>query len=590
MLLTLDQVASQLKLSPRTIRRLLEKNALPFAMKIQGSWRFQEKDVANWLENNKVSECFNTEDIDQLLEGCTIFNERIGVLMSLLKPLSKLPLSLNSQKMLLDLLFELFENIQGNIYLHHLEIKNLYEYVILHLDEEITEHVYLIYHKLHSIYRKTLYNKNQAREILVLLERRFPYLKNKHENCIQEIIKKITDINLGDFLNDCKISISEFERHFPQIYEIFIHPLKDNSVYHSIPLYIFYCNPVFFGWFFSYLSNRDKNGRAKEFIERLEAFLQMLPKVLDEDNRRIFLQKIDEVVRSNEKSSLTEISDKAYGVYAEILYLEKLAPKMLEDDFFVEHIKIPSQAIQKNMKICDFRLFGKNKDCRIIEIKGKFPGHGVDGSLGILNDFFINYSPNLVTFLHYVCPDIDVLELFPSLVYYEPAEYEIPTIITKFIFRQRVIDRNLSRNKMKKPQEQQLIKDILRSLFDAHIPLSMGERIGDDEERLQEKKASAESLFEKEFIKNTISNAFEKFRIEKRLAQQALLTVNKYALHWFLSIPSSLLVDPYSEEVGLTLTLREHIQQRIIKDCFKEVRSKLFPDFENELVELVFMN
>lgn len=97
-------------------------------------------------------------------------------------------------------------------------------------------------------------------------------------------------------------------------------------------------------------------------------------------------------------------------------------------------------------------------------------------------------------------------------------------------------------------------------------------------------------MFEKEFIKNTISNAFEKFRIEKVLAQQSSLTVNKYALHWFLSIPSSLIIDSYSEDPGLTLTLREHIQQRIITDCFKEVRSKLFPDFENECVELVFLD
>lgn len=545
---------------------------------------------SNWLKNNKVAECFNMEDIDQLFEGCSIFNEKIGVLMSLLEQLSKLPLSLNSQKSLLDLLFELFDNIQGNIYLHHPNIKRLYEYVLLHLNDETVEHAYLTYHKLRSLYRKTLYNKEHARDVLILLERRFPNLKNDHETHLKEIIRKTIDANFGDFLNDCKVSIDEFEKRFPNIYAVFIHPLKSNSAYHSIPLYIFYCNPVFFGWFCSYLSNLDKNGRAKEFIERLEGFLQMLPEVLDKDNHRIFLQKIDEVVRSNEKSSLNEISDKAYGTYAEILYLEKLAQKMVEDNFSVEQIKIPSQAIQKNMKICDFRLIGKNKTCRIIEIKGKVPGHGVDGSLGILNDFFINYSPGLVTFLHYVCPDINLLELFPSLAFYDPAVYEVPTIITKFIFRQRVIDRNLSRKKMKRPQEQGLIKDILLSLFDAHLPLSMGEQIGDDEERLQEKKAIAESLFEKEFIKNTISNAFEKFRIEKVLAQQASHTVNKYALHWFLSIPSSLIVDSYSEDAGLTLKLREHIQQKIIKDCFREVRSKLFPDFENECVELVFIN
>lgn len=87
---------------------------------------------------------------------------------------------------------------------------------------------------------------------------------------------------------------------------------------------------------------------------------------------------------------------------------------------------------------------------------------------------------------------------------------------------------------------------------------AMREQIGDDEERLQEKKALAESLFEKEFIKNTISNAFEKFRIEKILAQQVSLTVNKYALHWFLSIPFSLIVDPYSEDNDIIQVIYSH--------------------------------
>ncbi len=51
-MMTLDQLASYLKLSSRTIHRLLEKNTLPFAMKIQGSWRFREEDVVNWLKKS----------------------------------------------------------------------------------------------------------------------------------------------------------------------------------------------------------------------------------------------------------------------------------------------------------------------------------------------------------------------------------------------------------------------------------------------------------------------------------------------------------------------------------------------------------
>ncbi len=214
--------------------------------------------------------------------------------------------------------------------------------------------------------------------------------------------------------------------------------------------------------------------------------------------------------------------------------------------------------------------------CRIVEIKGKTPGHGVDGSLGVLNDFLINYGPNLVNFLHYVCPEIDLLKLFPSLVCYEPADYEVPTAISKFIFRQRVIDRNLSRKKIKRHHEEVLISDILYSLYDAHIPLSMGQRIGEDQERLQQKMSLAESLYEKEFIENTISNALEKFRVEKEWAQQTSHIVDSYTLCWLLSMPSSLIVDAYAEDDTPTLTLRENIQRRIVEDCLKKRVRKHF--------------
>lgn len=56
MMMTVKQLAWYFKMSPRTIRRMLEKNNLPFAMKIQGSWRFNKEDVDKWLKNHKVSE------------------------------------------------------------------------------------------------------------------------------------------------------------------------------------------------------------------------------------------------------------------------------------------------------------------------------------------------------------------------------------------------------------------------------------------------------------------------------------------------------------------------------------------------------
>ncbi len=51
---TIDELAERLKISRRTIYRLLEDNKLPFAIKLKGSWRFRETDVLDWLDSNKV--------------------------------------------------------------------------------------------------------------------------------------------------------------------------------------------------------------------------------------------------------------------------------------------------------------------------------------------------------------------------------------------------------------------------------------------------------------------------------------------------------------------------------------------------------
>jgi excisionase family DNA binding protein len=55
-MITIEELAEMLKVSPRTIYRMLEKEELPFAIKIQGSWRFMEEDIMAWLERQKM-EC-----------------------------------------------------------------------------------------------------------------------------------------------------------------------------------------------------------------------------------------------------------------------------------------------------------------------------------------------------------------------------------------------------------------------------------------------------------------------------------------------------------------------------------------------------
>lgn len=53
-LLTLDELAGYIRVSTRTIYRMLDDGELPFAIKIKGSWRFKEGDIVSWLDSHKV--------------------------------------------------------------------------------------------------------------------------------------------------------------------------------------------------------------------------------------------------------------------------------------------------------------------------------------------------------------------------------------------------------------------------------------------------------------------------------------------------------------------------------------------------------
>ncbi len=52
--ITPEKLLKMMKISLRTIYRILEKGKLPFAMKIAGSWRFFEKDVIQYMIDSKI--------------------------------------------------------------------------------------------------------------------------------------------------------------------------------------------------------------------------------------------------------------------------------------------------------------------------------------------------------------------------------------------------------------------------------------------------------------------------------------------------------------------------------------------------------
>lgn len=53
-LMTIYELSQSIRVSTRTIYRMLEDGELPFAIKLKGSWRFRESDVQAWLDSHKL--------------------------------------------------------------------------------------------------------------------------------------------------------------------------------------------------------------------------------------------------------------------------------------------------------------------------------------------------------------------------------------------------------------------------------------------------------------------------------------------------------------------------------------------------------
>lgn len=55
-MLTITELSKFLRVSTRTVYRMLEEGELPFAIKIKGSWRFKTSDINSWLDSQKLSQ------------------------------------------------------------------------------------------------------------------------------------------------------------------------------------------------------------------------------------------------------------------------------------------------------------------------------------------------------------------------------------------------------------------------------------------------------------------------------------------------------------------------------------------------------
>lgn len=52
-MLTVEELAKFLKVTDKTIYRMIDEKKMPFAFKVNGNWRFEEQDVKAWIEKQK---------------------------------------------------------------------------------------------------------------------------------------------------------------------------------------------------------------------------------------------------------------------------------------------------------------------------------------------------------------------------------------------------------------------------------------------------------------------------------------------------------------------------------------------------------
>ena len=75
-LMTLEEVASYLRVTKRTMYRVLKEGGLP-AIKVRRQWRFEKKAIDKWLRQNSTGAVANILVIDDDETMCTLFKDTL---------------------------------------------------------------------------------------------------------------------------------------------------------------------------------------------------------------------------------------------------------------------------------------------------------------------------------------------------------------------------------------------------------------------------------------------------------------------------------------------------------------------------------
>lgn len=470
---------------------------------------------------------------------------------------------------------------------------DVFSYLIPHAPDSasIKKAVYNSYHSLREIRRNSIYLEERRfiNRFCKICEDKFSDLKDQVLQEIASFEKAFFQINLNWFVLAYKTEIHGLKNQFPNIYKIFLDALIGSDEYHHTPLYLFFFERVFYLPIFSYL-NASKSSKASihiKHLQMLENSLEKNFKFLSENDMQVLIRKFKGLLDSFKAHNISTTADLSWGLYGEIRCLNKLNAEISQAD---DQIEIPDELKNNDGKVCDVRVFNNARSsCQIYECKCKIPGYGYDGLESFSNDYLINYIPLFSNFITTCMPRFEITKYFPNFAFSNEQSYgnlaEYTSLMVNKGFRINYTDKELR----KAVNEKKLLSDIIYCFYEEDFHLSPRCLLPPEPTMITLKKQQAKLLLQKDFLKNTITNALKKFLDEQKRLKQNKSSIEKFIICWTLTIPHDLIDSPFFQNIDSSDVLKQNIEVEI-----QEIQNQIlslndFMALKNHNVELMFL-
>lgn len=542
---------------------------------------FEElNDIIEFIDNNEV-------DLNGKLHSFHLLNKFISNKKDVSGSFSE-----KCSLFFINLLPDLFKNFPQSLS-HYYTALDVFAYLIpLSLNSVgIKNAVDNTYRILREIRRNSIYLEERRfiNGFCEIIEEKFSELRDQVLQEIAVFEKTFFQIDLNWFLLSYKKEIDSFKNQFPNTHKIFLEELTNKDEFHHIPLYLFFFERVFFLPIFSHLTaiKSSKISLHVKHLQMLENFLGLIFQILSVNDGQVLNRKFKGLLESFKARNISTTADLSWGLYGEIRCFNELSTVSFKSKDLIE---IPDELKNNDGKVCDVRVFSAIlSSYQIYECKCKIPGYGYDGLESFSNDYLINYIPLFSHFITTCIPAFETIKYFPNFAFSNEQSYgnlaEYSSLMVKKGFSINYTDKELR----KTVNEQKILKDIIYCFYEEDFHISPGSLLPPEQVMIALKKQQAKLLLQKGFLKNTITNAINKFLDEEKRLNKSNSSIEKFVLCWILTIPQDLIDSPFFEINNSSDLLKDNIKAQIQEILNQVLALDDFKALKNHIVELMFL-